>query len=259
MLIVLSPAKSLDYATPALTGRYTQPEFMQHASKLVGILRNYSPAQIASLMKISDQLAALNVGRYATWQPQCALDNARQAVLAFSGDVYQGLDAPTLAESQLDWLQAHTRILSGLYGVLRPLDLMQPYRLEMGTRLPNQHGKDLYAFWGAQITGALNRAIASSNSRAVINLASEEYFKAVHADRLTTPVITPVFQDWSGGRYKVVSFHAKRARGLMTRYAVLNDITSPEGLKAFDVAGYAYEDAPSTVGMWIFRRKNNRL
>ncbi len=255
MLIVLSPAKSLDYKTPAVTHKYTQPEFMSRSAELIKTLSKYSPAQIASLMGISDQLAALNVGRFASWMQECTTENAKQAVLAFSGDVYQGLDAVTLNARQLDYLQKHVRILSGLYGTLRPLDLMQPYRLEMGTKLPNAHGKDLYAFWGTAITETINTVLRQQKAKALINLASEEYFKSIQPALLDVPVITPVFQDWSGGKYKVLAFHAKRARGLMTRYIAVNGITQAEELKAFDSEGYDFDETASTESALVFRRK----
>lgn len=255
MLIVLSPAKSLDYETPAATTKHTQPEFMPQAASLVGILHRLSPSKIASLMKISDSLAALNTGRFASWMPECTNENAKQAVLAFSGDVYQGLEATTLTSRQLDWLQSHVRILSGLYGVLRPLDLLQPYRLEMGTKLANPKGKDLYAFWGAAITECLNRALKSQKEKVLVNLASEEYFKSVHPAALDAAVITPVFQDWSGGKYKVLAFHAKRARGLMARFAAVHGITQVEKLKDFDSAGYAFDETASDDLNWVFRRR----
>ncbi|MBS1186327.1 MAG: peroxide stress protein YaaA [Burkholderiaceae bacterium] len=254
MLIVLSPAKSLDYATPANTEKFTQPAFMRQASELAGILRQHSPAQLASLMKISDALAAQNVGRYASWQPECTLENAKQAVLAFVGDVYQGLDASSLTTAQLDWLQAHVRILSGLYGVLRPLDLMQPYRLEMGIKLANPHGRDLYAYWGERVTQALNEALRQCRAQTLVNLASEEYFKAVRPALFDVQVITPVFQDWNGGKFKLVPFHAKRARGLMARYAALHALRRVDELKEFDLDGYAFEEAVSAEDRWVFRR-----
>lgn len=255
MLIVLSPAKSLDYETPAASAKHTQPAFMTQAAALIEVLRGLSLAQIASLMKISDALAALNVGRFASWVPECTSENAKQAVLAFDGDVYQGLAAPTLTAGQLDWLQVHMRILSGLYGVLRPLDLMQPYRLEMGTKLANPRGKDLYAFWGGRITEALNAAQQASKAKVLVNLASEEYFKSVQPQALNVPVITPVFQDWSGGKFKVLAFHAKRARGLMTRYAAVHKLTRVEQLQDFDSDGYAFEAAASDDCQWVFRRR----
>ncbi len=193
MLIVLSPAKSLDYASPATAKKFTQPEFMPQAARLIGILREFSPAQIASLMKISDPIAVLNAGRFASWMPEATTENAKQAALAFSGDVYQGLDAASLNALQLAWLQAHVRTLSGLYGMLRPLDLMQPYRLEMGTKLSNPVGRDRYVFWGTAITEAINKTLRQQKAKALINLASE-YFKAVQLALLQVPVITPVFQ-----------------------------------------------------------------
>ncbi|MGE5622975.1 MAG: peroxide stress protein YaaA [Bacillota bacterium] len=255
MLIVLSPAKTLDYDTPATTDKHTLPDFVDHSAELIDILKRLSPAQVGSLMRISDALAVLNVGRYASWSPRFTQENAKQAILAFNGDVYEGLDAPSLTDKQLDYAQSHIRILSGLYGVLRPLDLMQPYRLEMGTRLANPRGKDLYAFWGNLVTEALNEAIAARKSAALVNLASEEYFKAVKPRLLNAPVITPVFEDWKGGRYKVISFHAKRARGLMARYAAVNEVRQPEQLKQFDAEGYAFDAAASDDTTWFFRRR----
>jgi cytoplasmic iron level regulating protein YaaA (DUF328/UPF0246 family) len=255
MLFVISPAKTLDYDTPATTAVHTRPDFVDQAAELVALLRPMAPGELGSLMHISDALAALNAGRYASWTRRFSANNAKQAVLAFNGDVYEGLDAPSLNARQLDYLQAHLRILSGLYGLLRPLDLMQPYRLEMGTRLANANGKDLYAFWGARITEALNTALARQRAKCLVNLASEEYFKAVKPALLKAPVITPVFEDWKGGKYKVISFHAKRARGLMTRFAALHAIRGPEGLKAFDLEGYAFEARASNGNTWMFRRR----
>ncbi len=255
MLIVLSPAKSLDYDTPANTDIHTIPDFIDHSAELIDILKTQSPAQLAGLMDISDALAVLNVARYATWSRKFTKKNAKQAVLAFNGDVYGGLDASSLNAKQLDYAQAHIRILSGLYGVLRPLDLMQPYRLEMGTRLANPHGKDLYTFWGTRVTETLNTVLAQRKAKALINLASEEYFKVVKPKLLKAPVITPVFEDWKGGRYKIISFYAKRARGLMARYAALKGISQPEKLKAFDAQGYAFDADASDMQTWVFRRR----
>ncbi|HEX7683388.1 MAG TPA: peroxide stress protein YaaA [Trinickia sp.] len=257
MIIVLSPAKSLDYETPAHVSKHTIPDFIDDAAQLVDELRRYSPQQIASLMDISDALAHLNFQRYAEWSPQFTKDNAKQAVLAFNGDVYEGFDAKSLSAADLDYAQRHVRVLSGLYGVLRPLDLLQPYRLEMGTRLPNPRGKDLYAFWGERITEALNAQLRQikGGSRVIVNCASTEYFKSVRPKRLDAPVITPVFEDWKGGRYKIISFHAKRARGLMARFAVENRLASPEQLKAFAVEGYAFEPAASNDATFVFRRR----
>jgi cytoplasmic iron level regulating protein YaaA (DUF328/UPF0246 family) len=255
MLIVLSPAKTLDYETPPTTAAHTVPDFIPHSAQLVDILKRHSPAQIGELMSISDALATLNANRFAEWSTSFSFDNAKQAILAFNGDVYEGLDAPTLKPKQLDYAQAHIRILSGLYGVLRPLDLMQPYRLEMGTRLANPRGKDLYAFWGTIVTEALNHAIEGQRAGALVNLASDEYFRSVKPKQLKVPVITPVFEDWKGGKYKVISFFAKRARGLMARFAAVNGIRQPEKLKAFDSEGYAFDAAQSSDTTWVFRRK----
>ena len=255
MLIVLSPAKTLDYDTPASTDVHSMPEFVEHAAELIENLKTLSPAQISSLMDVSDALAVLNFTRYASWSRKFTKKNAKQAILAFNGDVYEGLDAATLNSRQLDYVQSHVRILSGLYGLLRPLDLMQPYRLEMGTRLSNTRGKDLYAFWGDLLTQTLNSVMAREKSRVLVNLASEEYFKAVRPKLLNADIINPVFQDWKGGKYKVISFHAKRARGSMARYAAVNGISQPEKLKAFNVDGYAYDAATSTEQDWVFRRR----
>lgn len=255
MLIVLSPAKTLDYETPVDVAKATQPDFIPRSAELVSVLREMPPAAIASLMKISDPLAQLNAARFASWSETFNRNNARQALLAFNGDVYDGLDARSLNRQQLDWAQRHLRILSGLYGLLRPLDLMQPYRLEMGTRLPNPHGRDLYAFWGDEITQALNRALATAKAPALVNLASEEYFKSVRPALLDVPVITPLFEDWKGGRYKIISLFAKRARGMMARYAIEHAITDPEQLKRFDADGYAFDVAASGPLKWVFRRR----
>ena len=255
MLIVLSPAKSLDYETPAITNTHTQPDFLGHAAELIALLRKYSPAQIGNLMDISDNLAELNASRYAAWTPEFNQQNAKQAGLAFNGDVYDGLAANTLSKKQLDYLQSRVRILSGLYGVLRPLDLMQPYRLEMGTRLANARGKDLYAFWGRIVTDELNALIGSAKHKVLVNLASEEYFKVVKPSLFNGEIVTPVFEDWKNGKYKIISFFAKRARGLMARYAAAKGITQPERLKAFDLDGYAFCAEESTERNWVFRRR----
>lgn len=253
MLIVLSPAKSLDLDTPPTTNLSTTADFIDHASELIDVLRDWSPARIGQLMDISDTLAVLNVTRYASWTKDHS--EARQAVMSFDGDVYTGLAARTLTPRQLDYVQKHVRILSGLYGVLRPLDLMHPYRLEMGTRLPNPRGKSLYEFWGELVTKKLNETMAANGDKALVNLASEEYFKSVKPKLLDVPLITPVFEDWKGGKYKIISFFAKRARGMMARYAAVKGIKDPEQLKHFDVDGYAFDDAVSSERSWVFRRK----
>jgi cytoplasmic iron level regulating protein YaaA (DUF328/UPF0246 family) len=253
MLIVLSPAKSLDLDSPPTTSHATTPRFIDRAAELIKVLKPYSPAQVGELMSISDQLAVLNVTRYADWHPDHT--GARQAIMSFDGDVYTGLDARTLDDGALDYVQRRVRILSGLYGLLRPLDRMHPYRLEMGTRLQNPRGKDLYTFWGESVTAALNADFAEVESAALVNLASEEYFKSVKPRLLDVPVITPVFEDWKNGKYKIISFFAKRARGMMARYAAQNGITDPERLKDFDVDGYAFDAAVSKERQWVFRRR----
>lgn len=255
MLIVLSPAKTLDFESPIKVSKTTEPDFIARSAELVSTLRAMPPAEIGSLMSISDSLAQLNVARYASWSKKFTLNNSRPAMLAFDGDVYEGLDARSLNARQLDWAQKHLRILSGLYGVLRPLDLMQPYRLEMGTRLATKRGKDLYAFWGEQITEALNESLKTAKAGALVNLASEEYFKSVKPAKLDCPVITPVFEEWKGGGYKIVSFFAKRARGLMARYAIEHKLTSPEQLKDFDSEGYGFDTKASNQQRYVFRRR----
>ncbi|HEV3425453.1 MAG TPA: peroxide stress protein YaaA [Paraburkholderia sp.] len=257
MIIVLSPAKSLDYETPPHVKKHTIPDFVDDAAELIGGLRRLSPQQIATLMSISDPLAQLNFQRYAEWSPEFDTRNAKQAVLAFNGDVYEGFDAKTLSSADLDFAQKHVRVLSGLYGLLRPLDLLQPYRLEMGTRLANARGKDLYAFWGERITQALNAQLKKNAgaTRVLVNCASGEYFKSVKPKLLDAPVITPVFEDWKGGRYKIISFHAKRARGLMARYAVENRLDAPGQLKGFEGEGYAFDTEASNDSTYVFRRR----
>ena len=255
MLFLLSPAKSLDYETPLGDQPHTLPMFVPQSKELIAVLRTQSPQQIAELMSLSDKLSALNVARYLAWSPKATPKNARQAVLAFNGDVYDGLNAKTLTPDDLAWAQDHVCILSGLYGVLRPLDLMQPYRLEMGTRLSNPGGKDLYQFWGTQIADYLNTRLRSDVSPVVINLASQEYFKAVDTKALKARVVECVFQDYSAGQYKIVSFFAKRARGLMARYAATHRLVQPEQLRAFDLDGYAWAAAESTPERLVFRRR----
>lgn len=255
MLIVLSPAKSLDYETPATTDVHTKPDFIKRSVQLIDILKQMSPAGIASLMHISDPLAALNAERFASWSTRFTTKNAKQAMLAFNGDVYDGLNATDFDEGQLQYAQSRVRILSGLYGLLRPLDLMQPYRLEMGTKLSNPAGKDLYAFWGDTITDALNQQLAETKSRVLVNLASEEYFKSVRPKNLNVPVVSPVFLDWKNGTYKIISFYAKRARGLMASYAVTQGITNATDLRHFDTDGYAFDADASNAQSWVFKRR----
>ncbi|WP_442592930.1 peroxide stress protein YaaA [Parapusillimonas sp. JC17] len=258
MLLLLSPAKKLDYDSPVRTALHTQPLFIDDAAELIAVLKKKSAADIASLMKLSDALAELNVQRYAEWQPAFDLSNSRQAVLAFNGDVYEGLDAPTLSDAQLKWAQQHIALLSGLYGVLRPLDLMRPYRLEMGTGLATKRGKNLYEFWGEKISACLNEQLATLPGKRdpiVLNLASEEYFKSVDKKTLRARVVQCVFQDYKNGVWKVISFHAKRARGLMARYVIENRVAKPEGLSGFDSEGYAFAAAESSADRLVFRRR----
>lgn len=240
MIVVISPAKTLDFETPLVTDRYTQPAFIAESSQLITIAKKLSPAQLASLMKISDKLAHLNVERFNSWQPEFNLQNSRPAILAFKGDVYTGLQAEQFNQQDLDFAQQHLRILSGLYGLLKPLDLMQPYRLEMGTKLANPRGDNLYQFWGTQLTERLNQELKAGEHQALINLASDEYFKAVQADKITLPVIKPVFLDEKNGKFKVISFYAKKARGLMSRYIIQHRLTKPAELQNFNLEGYQF-------------------
>ena len=255
MLILLSPAKSLDYDTPAATDRHTLPHFIDESAALIEVLKPYTPAQLASLMDLSDALSTLNVARYAAWQPKFTAANSKQAVLAFNGDVYEGLDAASLKPADLDWAQEHVGILSGLYGILRPLDWMQPYRLEMGTKLANPRGKDLYAWWGDRLAEHLNQRLAEQGSDLVVNLASQEYFKSVKRKALKARVVDCFFEDWKNGQWKVISFHAKRARGLMARHAIQHRAKTLKALLSFDAEGYAHDAAASEPDRLVFRRR----
>ena len=255
MLFLLSPAKSLDYDTPSTVTRPTTPQFVAHSAELIDVLRPKTEAQIARLMDLSAPLAALNVARYAAWRPRFTAKNSKPAVLAFNGDVYGGLDATTLSPDDLAWAQQHVAILSGLYGVLRPLDRMQAYRLEMGTALRNPRGNDLYAFWGDTITEHLNKRLAIEAAPVVVNLASQEYFKAVRRKVLNARVIDCVFEEWKSGHYKVISFFAKRARGVMARYAVHKRLVVPKGLMKFNLDGYGFDAAVSEPDRMVFRRR----
>lgn len=255
MLIVVSPAKTLDYETPLPSSmRATQPRLLEDSGELVERARKLSPADLASLMKVSDKIAHLNVERFAQWSTPFDKSNARPAIFAFKGDVYTGLDIERFSAGDLKAAQKRLRILSGLYGVLRPLDLMQPYRLEMGTRLDNARGKDLYSFWGDIITEQLRRDLKAADTDVLVNLASNEYFKSVHPKGLPGPVIEPVFQDEKNGKYKVISFYAKKARGLMAAWILRNGIEKPADLKRFKEAGYRYDKEASTDLKPVFRR-----
>ena len=255
MLFLLSPAKALDYATALPLAAHSKPLFTQQSAQLIDVLKTKTSQQISTLMKLSDALAGLNVARYQTWSPKFTAKNSRQAVLAFNGDVYGGLAAKTLSEAQLGWAQQHVCILSGLYGVLRPLDWMQPYRLEMGTALATGQGKNLYQFWGAQIANYLNDRAAADSSPVIVNLASQEYFKAVDRKALKARVVSCVFEEFKGGKYKIISFNAKRARGLMLRYAIEKKLSVVSKLQGFDAEGYQFEAAASEPDRLVFRRR----
>ncbi|MEQ5808826.1 peroxide stress protein YaaA [Alteromonas sp. NFXS44] len=254
MLVVVSPAKNLDFETPVPVASFTRPAMLTSAEALVETCRKLTPADLSSLMKISDKLATLNANRFDSFTTPFTKDNARQALYAFNGDVYTGLDAYSLSEQDVEYAQQHLRMLSGLYGLLRPLDLMQPYRLEMGTRLENSKGKNLYEFWGTDITLALNKALEEQGDNVLINLASNEYFKSVKAKSLDGMIITPHFKDKKNGQYKVISFFAKKARGLMARYVIQKRIEDVAGLKAFSEAGYVFSPEQSTETDLIFLR-----
>lgn len=255
MLIVISPAKTLDFETPSHTSLFSQPDYLRESQALIDLLAPMAPHDIAALMKLSDKLAALNTARFGSWQPPFTMDNAKQAILAFKGDVYIGLEAHTLTQSQLAFSQSHLRILSGLYGLLKPLDLIQAYRLEMGTQLATAHGKDLYEYWGNTLTEGLHQLLAQTTMPLLINLASNEYFKAIKTKALGARIITPVFKDRKNGNYKIISFFAKKARGMMSRYIIENELTNAQEIKSFDRSGYYYSAAHSTDDQWVFLRE----
>jgi uncharacterized protein len=255
MLIVISPAKSLDFKTPPVISNYTVPEFLTESEKLIGRLKTLTPKKISALMGISDDLGELNFKRYHEWNLPFTPENAKQAILAFNGDVYQGLNAATLSEEKLELTQSRLRILSGLYGVLKPLDLIQPYRLEMGTKLKYYKSKDLYAFWNPAITKKINEAVAESGSKILVNLASNEYFKSIDKKKLKAEIVTPDFKEFKNGEYKMISIFAKRARGLMTRFILDNSINNPLDLVAFDSEGYSFNSRLSKYGNPVFTRE----
>ena len=254
MLYLISPAKTLDYETPVGDVPHTEPGFIPQSVKLIDVLKKKSARQVARLMDLSDNLATLNVERYQAWSPEFGRHNAKQAVLAFDGDVYDGLRAKTLQPDDLDWAQRHLCILSGLYGVLRPLDWIQPYRLEMGTALKAGRAANLYQFWAPHIAAYLNQRLAADPSPVVVNLASQEYFKAVDTRALKARVIDVVFEELRGSGYKIISFSAKRARGLMARWAIQQRVQTPRTLEGFDADGYAFDSAVSRPDRLVFRR-----
>jgi cytoplasmic iron level regulating protein YaaA (DUF328/UPF0246 family) len=254
MLITISPAKTLDYETPPVTTTHSKPAFLKQSRNLVNNLRNYSAMDLAELMKLSMKLSQLNFDRYHNWKTPFTLKNAKQAALAMKGDVYSGLDAETLDEEGFNFAQQHLRILSGLYGVLRPLDLMQPYRLEMGTKLPNEQGKDLYAYWGEQITQSINKDLKAQGDDILINLASNEYFKSIKPKLIQGRIITPQFKEKKDGGYRMIGVFAKRARGLMSRYIIDNRLQEPMAIQSFDREGYRYNKRLSKDDQWVFTR-----
>lgn len=254
MLILISPAKTLDYESPLVTQKSSQPLFVESAQSLIEHMRAYSVQDIAGLMSLSDKLASLNVARYESWHPLHDAHNARPALLAFKGDVYTGLDATSFSEEEFDYAQSHLRILSGLYGVLRPLDLLQPYRLEMGTKFTKGDYKNLYEFWGERLTHYLNQELLAHPAPITLNLASNEYFKSVQAKQLKGQLISPEFKDLKNGQYKIISFYAKKARGLMARFVIQNKVEDPSQLKAFDLEGYYFSEKDSTDAKPVFLR-----
>lgn len=259
MIILLSPAKTLDVETRSRVRQASQPQFLEQSSQLVNTLKTYSPKKLGKLMNISDSLALTNTERFEQWHTPFDTDNARPCIQMFRGDVYTGLDADTLSRADLTFAQKHLRILSGLYGVLKPLDLIQAYRLEMGTHLKNSEGKNLYDFWGMDLTQSLNEELSAQRKPFVVNLASVEYFSAVKTSSLSAPLVSPVFQDEKDGNYKIISFFAKKARGAMARYLLLNRCKKLEDLAGFNLDGYVYSAKESSEGKPVFRRSAKAL
>jgi len=254
MLALISPAKTLDYETALPTDSYTQPRLLEQSQQLIDVCRKLSATEIASLMSVSEKIANLNVDRFRDWNADFDFSNARQALFAFKGDVYTGLDAYHLKDQDIDFAQQHLRMLSGLYGLLRPLDLMMPYRLEMGTKLKNARGHNLYEFWGNMITDQINQDLAEIDAKVLVNLASDEYYKSVNEKKIQAEIIKPVFLDQKNGKYKVISFYAKKARGLMARYLIENQLNQAEQLKAFDSEGYYFDAESSSNKELVFKR-----
>jgi cytoplasmic iron level regulating protein YaaA (DUF328/UPF0246 family) len=254
MLIVVSPAKTLDYDSALPTEEYSRPEHLKRSQLLINRLQDFSALDLMELQHVSSKIAELNVTRNHEWKTPFTPKNSRQAMFAFKGDVYTGLDAYSLQPKDIDFAQEHLRILSGLYGVLRPLDLMRPYRLEMGTKLQTSDARNLYEFWDGQITSALNKQLKKLGSRTLVNLASNEYFKAVQAKKLNADVITPAFKDYKNGSYRMIGVFAKKARGLMSRYIIENKITDVAQIRDFDIEGYRFNEAVSDGNTWAFTR-----
>ena len=254
MLALISPAKTLDYETALPTDTYTQPRLLEQSQQLIDVCLKLSATEIASLMTVSEKIANLNVERFRDWNAEFNFSNARQALFAFKGDVYTGLDAYHLKDQDIDFAQQHLRMLSGLYGLLRPLDLMMPYRLEMGTKLKNTRGNNLYEFWSSIITDQINQDLAEIDAKLLVNLASDEYYKSVNEKKIRAEIIKPVFLDQKNGKYKVISFYAKKARGLMARYLIENKLSQLEQLKAFDSEGYYFDAESSSDKELVFKR-----
>lgn len=254
MLALISPAKTLDYESALPTDAHTLPRLLEHSQELIDVSRKLSAADLSNLMSVSEKIAKLNVERFNDWQSEFSFSNARQALFAFKGDVYTGLDAYALNDQHIEFAQNHLRMLSGLYGLLRPLDLMMPYRLEMGTKLNNPRGHNLYQFWGDRITSLINDDLEHANSELLVNLASDEYYKSVIESKIKAEIIKPVFLDQKNGKYKVISFYAKKARGLMARYMIENQLNQAEGLKSFNSEGYYFDAESSLKGELVFKR-----
>ena len=254
MLALISPAKTLDYESTLPTDHYTLPRLLDQSQQLIDVASQLSATEIAQLMSVSEKIAQLNVARFHDWQADFNFSNARQAIFAFKGDVYTGLDAYALADQEIEFAQQHLRMLSGLYGLLRPLDLMMPYRLEMGTKLANPIGANLYAFWGDTITNLINADLAETKSEVLVNIASDEYYKSVNEKKINAEIIKPVFLDQKNGKYKVISFYAKKARGLMARYIIENKLEYAEDLKSFNTDGYYFDAESSLKGELVFKR-----
>lgn len=255
MLIVISPAKTLDYETVPKTKIFTIPDYLGKSQQLINRLRNFSSLDISDLMKVSAKIAGLNFDRYESWKKLFTVKNAKQAILAFKGDVYTGLDAESFKADDFKFAQNHLRVLSGLYGLLRPLDLMQPYRLEMGTKLKTDSGKNLYEFWGSEITEGLNKQLKKIKSDYLINLASNEYFKSVKEKELNAEIITPAFKEFKNGEYKMIGIYAKKARGMLSRYIIQNKLSDPEDIKLFNEDGYCFNKTLSKGNNYVFTRK----
>ena len=256
MLTIISPAKTLDYQSPLITTTHTLPECLDSTKQLITVCKKLTSDDLAKLMSISPKLAAVNYERFQNWHPDFNLQNARQAILAFKGDVYEGLHVEDFTDSDLQFAQSHLRILSGLYGLLKPLDLIQPYRLEMGIRLKNGDNTNLYQFWGESLTNKLNEELAKSSQPTLINLASNEYFKAIQVKHLNGKIIQPIFLDKTKDDYKVISFYAKKARGLMSRFIIKNNINNCNDIKSFNLDGYQFDSHRSTELEWYFTRKH---